>query len=172
MDGLVSFEGPVVVHGMVKGGTLCKGKGGHQREVIGIVSARHVVLDDNGMFRCDAIRMKDPVDTILAGFPGKSMIGSAGSAVKSIAKGGDRVFPGIGLMDKNFVMRRFKGGVEIAHENGGKGIGTLQEPFHDEFGAECLNRRRKIKMGVDTGHPVRLPLKGAHGALSGPLAVV
>ena len=149
-----------------------KGKGGHQRKVIGIVSARHVILDDNGTFRCDAIRVKDPVDTIPAGFSGKSMISSARSAGKSIAKNDDRVFSGVQCMDKNFIMRRFKGCVEIAHENSRKRIGALKKPFHDESGTEYLNRRRKIKMGVDTGHPVRVPLKGAHGALSGPLAVV
>jgi len=44
--------------------------------------------------------------------------------------------------------------IEITHEDGRERIRALNESFHDEPGAEYLNRRRKIEMGVDAGHPV------------------
>jgi len=110
-----------------------------------------VISDDRGVGKCDAICMKDPVDTILAGFSGKSMMGTARYFVKGIVKGDARIFPGGKFVYKDPVMRRIKGSVEITYENGRNRVGALVETFHDEFGAECLNRRIKIEMGVDTG---------------------
>ena len=110
-----------------------------------------MIPDDRGVFKCDAICMKDPVDTILAGFSGKSMMGTTRCVVKSIVKEDTLIFPGGKFIYKDAVMRRIKGSVEITHENGRDRVGALCETFHDEPGAECLNRRRKIEMGVDTG---------------------
>lgn len=119
--------------------------------MVGIISPSHVIPDDRGVFKCDAICMKDPVDTILAGFSGKSMMGTTRCVVKGIVKEDILTFPGGKFIYKDPVMRRIKGSVEITHENGRDRVGALCETFHDEFGAECLNRRRKIEMGVDTG---------------------
>ena len=119
--------------------------------MVGVIGPPHVIPDNCDVFRCDAIRMKDPVDTILAGFSGKSMMGTARCVVKGIVKEDTLIFPGGKSIYKDPVMRRIKGSVEITHENGRDRVGTLVETFHDESGTECLNRRRKIEMGVDTG---------------------
>ena len=111
-----------------------------------------MIFYDDSMFCCDAICIQDPIDTILTRYSGKSMMGTARRAVKGVMKSDVRIFPGVRLVDKYFVVRRIKGRIEIAHENGRPMIGALTQTFHDESGAECLNRSRKIKMGVDTGH--------------------
>ena len=57
-----------------------------------------MILDDQGIFGCDAFCVEDPVDTILAGLTGKTMMGSARCAAKGIVKGEDQTFP-----DGNFI---------------------------------------------------------------------
>ena len=119
--------------------------------MVGKISTLHVIPDHHGIFRCDVIGMEDPVDAVLAGFSGKSMMGTTRCVVKGIVKGEARIFPGGGFIYKDPVMRRIKGSIEIAHEDGRDRVGTLLETLHDESGAECLNRRGKIEVGVDTG---------------------
>ncbi len=119
--------------------------------MVGIISAFYVILDNHGVFRCDAICVEDPVDTILAGFSGKSMMGTARCVVKGIVKGDAQISLGGQFIHEYPVMRRIKGSIEITHENGGDRVGALSETFHDEPGAECLSIRRKIEMGIDAG---------------------
>lgn len=95
--------------------------------------------------------MENPVDAVLARFSGKGMMRTARRVLKGIVKGDAQAFPGDGFIQKDPVMGRTEGSVEITHENGRDGIGAPYEALHDESGAEDLNRRRKIEMGVNTG---------------------
>jgi len=106
----------------------------------------------HGVFRRNAICMQDPVDAVLAGFSRKSMMGTARWVVKGIVKGNPQTLPGGRFIHKDPVVGRIKGCVEITHENGRDRVGPLRETLHDESGAECLNRSRKIEMGVDAGY--------------------
>jgi len=128
-------------------------KRSNNREVVGIISPLHVIPDNHDIFRCDPICMENPVDAVLAGFSGKPMMGPARCFVKCIVKGDARTFPGDRFIHKDPVMGRIKRRVEIAHKNCRDRFGALHETLHDESGAEDLNRRRKIEMGVDTGQP-------------------
>ena len=110
-----------------------------------------MIRDNHGVSRRDTICMENPVDTVLARFPGKCMMGTARRVLKGIVKGDAQSFPGDGVIHKDPVMGRIKGRIEITHENGRDGVGAPYETLHDESGAEDLNRRRKIEMGVDTG---------------------
>jgi len=111
-----------------------------------------MIFHDDSMFCCDVICIQDPIDTILTGFPGKTMMGTARRVVKGVMKSDARNFPGVGFIDKYFVVRRIKGCIEIAHENGRHRIRALNQTFQDASGAERLDGGRKIKMGVDTGY--------------------
>ena len=99
------------------------------------------------------------------------MMGTTGGALKGIMKEDARFFSGGNVIREYAVMCRIEGGVEVTHENGRDGVGSLRETFQDEFGAECLNGGRKIKMGIDTGQFVRHPLECAYRTLPGPLTM-
>ena len=111
-----------------------------------------MIPDNHGVFRCNAICMENPVDAVLAGFSGKTMMGTARWIVKDIVKGDSQSLSGGGFIYKDPVGGRIKSCVEITHENGRNRVGALHETLHDESGAEYLNRRRKIEMGVDAGY--------------------
>ena len=138
----------------------------------GIISPLHVVPNNHGLFRRNALCMKNPVDAVLAGFPGKCMVGAAWWFVKSIEKGDLLALDGGGFIYKDPVVGGIKRCVEITHENGRNRVWPLYETLQDKSGAEYLSRRRKIEVGVDAGYSARSPRKSADGTLPGPLAVV
>ena len=111
-----------------------------------------MIFYDYSMFCCDAICVQDPVDTILTGYSGKSMMGTARWVIKGIEKGDPQALPGGGFIYKYPVVGGIKRCVEVTHENGRNRVWPLYETLHDESGAEYLNRRRKIEMGVDAGY--------------------
>jgi len=120
--------------------------------VIGIISPLHVIPDNHGIFRRNTMCMENPVNAVQAGFSGKSMMGTARWVVKGIEKGDPRALPGGGFIYKYPVVGGIKRCVKITHENGRNRVWPLYETLHDESGAEYLNRRRKIEMGVDAGY--------------------